>query len=403
MKTFILLISLLITNVLIAQEWVVQHEGESFSLTSVHFTDKNNGFAVGGLLSFFTSDGGETWIQVDTLGIVKWRKVTGPKNSNTIYTCGLNGQIGKLENGTFTLLNSGTNKILNGLTFPTENTGYAVGEDGIILKTTNAGITWTEQNSGTSEWLTNISSSDTDCVVAVGDNGTILQTTNGGENWVNKSDPNIKVYLSGVMVNSLFESWISGSEGVIIRIRRDTLDTFTIETGDGIMALGFVDPSVSLGVGDNGVVVSFDGEQWKIETSNTSAWLNDVHVIVEGKSKGATAYIYAVGTSGTIIKKTMQIVNVDETLPIKSFYLSQSFPNPFNPTTTINFSLANSEFVTLKVYDVLGKEITTLVNEELNAGQHIKIFNAENLSSGVYFYKLQAGKFSETKKMMLIR
>ncbi len=98
------------------------------------------------------------------------------------------------------------------------------------------------------------------------------------------------------------------------------------------------------------------------------------------------------------------ITNVEKTESNPNdFVLSQNYPNPFNPTTTINFSLPNSEFVTLKVYDVLGREITSLVNEELNAGQHTKIFNANNLSSGVYFYKLQAGKFSETKKMMLVR
>ncbi len=86
-----------------------------------------------------------------------------------------------------------------------------------------------------------------------------------------------------------------------------------------------------------------------------------------------------------------------------TFTLSQNYPNPFNPSTTISFDLPNSEFVTLKVYDVLGREITTLVNEELYAGQHTKVFNAENLSSGVYFYKLQAGNFSETRKMILTK
>ncbi len=88
---------------------------------------------------------------------------------------------------------------------------------------------------------------------------------------------------------------------------------------------------------------------------------------------------------------------------INNFNVSQNYPNPFNPNTNINFNLPYSGFVTLVVYDILGNEITTLINEELSAGNYTKNFDATNLSSGVYFYKLNAGKFSETKKMMLVR
>ena len=86
-----------------------------------------------------------------------------------------------------------------------------------------------------------------------------------------------------------------------------------------------------------------------------------------------------------------------------TYLLQQNYPNPFNPSTTILFSIPTSEFVTLKVYDVLGREIATLVNENLSAGSYSYNFDAKNLTSGVYLYKLQAGKYSEIKKMMLIR
>ena len=86
-----------------------------------------------------------------------------------------------------------------------------------------------------------------------------------------------------------------------------------------------------------------------------------------------------------------------------SYNLSQNYPNPFNPSTNINFTLPNAEFVTLKIYDILGKVVTTLINEELNAGNYTKTWDANNLSSGVYFYRLTAGKFTETKKMILVR
>ena len=87
----------------------------------------------------------------------------------------------------------------------------------------------------------------------------------------------------------------------------------------------------------------------------------------------------------------------------EGFTLEQNYPNPFNPSTTIKYSIPNSEFVTLKVYDVLGNEVATLVNEEKPAGSYEIDFNAAKLSSGIYFYALQAGSYSQTKKLILMR
>jgi|GEM_PF-5979053 len=89
----------------------------------------------------------------------------------------------------------------------------------------------------------------------------------------------------------------------------------------------------------------------------------------------------------------------------ETFSLSQNYPNPFNPTTTIKFQLSKSTFVTLKVFDVLGREIETLVNEEKTVGEHTVQFNGSNLSSGMYLYRLDVGhgQFSQTKKMILVK
>ena len=90
---------------------------------------------------------------------------------------------------------------------------------------------------------------------------------------------------------------------------------------------------------------------------------------------------------------------------ISSFTLSQNYPNPFNPSTTIKFSIPNLQFVTLKVYDILGRELATLVNEEKLPGNYEVKFNGNgnNLSSGVYFYRLQSGSYSDTKKFILMK
>jgi hypothetical protein len=85
------------------------------------------------------------------------------------------------------------------------------------------------------------------------------------------------------------------------------------------------------------------------------------------------------------------------------FYLEQNYPNPFNLNTTIKYKIPEMSFVTLTVYDILGCEIVTLVNEEKPIGTHIIEFDASNLAAGVYYYTLQSGSFVETKKMILLK
>ena len=104
------------------------------------------------------------------------------------------------------------------------------------------------------------------------------------------------------------------------------------------------------------------------------------------------------------IKEHFMATSVNNSITIApAFELSQNYPNPFNPTTTIKFSLSQPCLTTLKIYDIVGKEIVTLVNEEKSTGAYIVEYDASRLSSGIYFYQLQAGDFTETKKMILMR
>lgn len=95
--------------------------------------------------------------------------------------------------------------------------------------------------------------------------------------------------------------------------------------------------------------------------------------------------------------------NIDpENLP-EHYLLYNSYPNPFNPETKIKFDLPIDNFVTIKVFDILGKEVITLVNEFKNAGSYIVSFNGSGLSSGVYYYKIQSGSFTAVRKMLLLK
>ena len=100
--------------------------------------------------------------------------------------------------------------------------------------------------------------------------------------------------------------------------------------------------------------------------------------------------------------KYSKVVEVDINAP-GEFMLNQNYPNPFNPTTTIQYAIPKSEHVTLKVYDEIGREVASLVDENKEAGRYNITFNGSNLASGIYFYRLQAGKFSSIKKLILLK
>ena len=132
---------------------------------------------------------------------------------------------------------------------------------------------------------------------------------------------------------------------------------------------------------------------------------------------GFTAKIYSNKTNNQL--GVTSVKQADGNVPTQ-FLLSQNFPNPFNPSTMINYQLPMSNLVTLKVFDILGREVATLVNERQEAGTYQTTFSAQGLSSGlsskgavpagrqgyasgVYFYQLRAGNFSEVKKMLLMK
>jgi len=102
-------------------------------------------------------------------------------------------------------------------------------------------------------------------------------------------------------------------------------------------------------------------------------------------------------------KNKFLLLSVNETENINNFSLSQNYPNPFNPSTKISYSIAAAGIVSLKIYDILGREVSTLVNEEKPVGRYEVNFNASQLASGVYFYQIKAGDFVQTKKLMLLK
>ncbi len=122
-------------------------------------------------------------------------------------------------------------------------------------------------------------------------------------------------------------------------------------------------------------------------------------------------YAYSLDSLGTVKRVVMasagnnKIGDVVSSAPgpVKGFALNQNFPNPFNPSTAIEFSIPSKSHVVLQVIDVLGREVATVVSEQLPAGNHVRRWDAGRLSTGVYFCRLRAGGFTETRKLTLIR
>jgi hypothetical protein len=152
-------------------------------------------------------------------------------------------------------------------------------------------------------------------------------------------------------------------------------------------------------LGGNGVYRSTDkGNNWTTVTTGLR------RATISSLSISNSGYLFASTTDGVYrsVQATTSVISSVSDVPVSNS-LSQNYPNPFNPSTTISFALHSRSFVTLRIYDVLGREVSTIVSGELEAGNHTRQWNAAIMSSGVYFYRLQAGAYIQTKRLMLLK
>ena len=185
----------------------------------------------------------------------------------------------------------------------------------------------------------------------------------------------------------------------------------TTATLHGVVIANNAPTAVSFEYGrDTGYGRTVDGEPNEVSGSENS----EVHSVLSGLLPGTTYHYRIVATNmagttnGTDETFTTSTIADTDREPGKpsvptEYTLSQNYPNPFNPTTVIGFALPNAEFVDLRVYDILGNEIVTLVSDRLNQGYHTRTFDGKNLAAGVYYYRLVAGDFSAAKKLILIK
>jgi photosystem II stability/assembly factor-like uncharacterized protein len=249
-----------------------------------------------------------------------------------------------------------------------------------IFKTTDLGNTWTHSNEcgsldgcnfGPIQMLTENEGYLAYHWVSVFPVTSILKTTNGGNTWEGNLTPYFNFGVTNFNYLSLQNGWITTNNRNIFRTTNagtawDTLQN-SLTLNEVINNFEFFNSNISYGISLNHIYFTNDG------------WVT--YSIVDSI-----------------------VTNVDNQHSLETqFILYQNYPNPFNPTTVISYQIPVSGNVNLKVYDLLGREVVVLVDENKPAGKYEVEFDASQISSGVYYYKLTAGDFIQTNKMVLIR
>lgn len=385
-------------------QWEIQASGVPNSLFDVVFYNDTLGITVGEQGRILKSnDGGYYWNSVN-LTIGTYFKCVRFVTPSTLFAMGFYGQIIKSSNygESWVLQNSPTSMQIEGLSFYSQTGAYATGYSGILLKTVNGGANWTYS------WLPNsmfdIHMYNSTTGIVCGSGGFIYKTTNSGVNWTQRYI-NASVDLHSMAFLNASTGVMVGNEGYIFTTTNGgntwkQQDSSHTTTGT-LYKVSYPTSDRITAVGSSGVIItSIDGGiNWTLQESGTSNSLYGVHFrdANHGCVVGESGIILTTSNGGSV-----SVNKISTEVPDK-FSLSQNYPNPFNPTTTIKFQIKDTRFVTLKVYDMMGKEVATLVNEKLKTGIYESKFNGGNLTSEIYFYKLQAGNYIETKKMILIK
>jgi len=386
--------------------WLPQTSNTSNSLKSLSFVNSATGWVAGANgIVLKTTNAGTTWSN-QTTNIPSNINGIYFSNASTGWFVGDGGIIKSTTDGgnTWTSQNSTTSINLQAVQFIDATTGWVVGgiegtKQTIILKTTNGGSTWTAQNL-TYGQLVSLSMVTSSIGFAVG-NGVILKTTDGGVNWNYQFQASTTLY--SVRFADAYTGWVVGDYYNFKTTDGGTNWTQSIPNVSILRSVYSINKSTAWVVGDKGNIyrTTDGGSTWTGQPCNSTNSLNAVWFADanNGWAVGDNGLIFHTSSGGAA---TSVFKNQSDEIP-RGYSLSQNYPNPFNPSTVISFSLPWKAFVSLKIFDVLGREVSTIVSEEMPAGSYSRQWNAANMTSGVYFYRLQAGAFTETKKLVLLR
>jgi photosystem II stability/assembly factor-like uncharacterized protein len=387
---------------------------------------------------FNSTNGGVNW--TDISGDLSGANITcaWAVNENLIFAGAGSGnaKVWKTTNGgvswTVILTTGGTGGYFNGIVFSRTNPliGIAQSDPPIpygmhyLAKTTDGGNTWNTQTTISTNG--NAAGNTVVCIDNLFYGWSVypppraVVTSDGGNTWIQKS-LSAADYASGLAFSSDKLTGVAVSDLTMPFVSRTTdggnswtqintgLPITSPEWGRVRWVYGTNTVFLSAEIGASGCIgKSTDGGlYWSVMNTSGVSNLFDMNLIYTG----GIIYAYAIARDGKVLRlqEPVGVVPVNNNIP-SEYKLDQNYPNPFNPSTVISYQLVVSSFATLKVYDMLGKEVVTLVNGQQQSGTYEVEFDGTNYPSGVYYYriaihsdKLITGDYSETKKMLMIK
>jgi len=397
--------------------WITQLYLDDFLFISVFFIDDQKGWAVGtnGII-FTTNNGGSIWNFQYQLSTYEWLYDVYFIDQNTGWAVGnLGNKLLKTTNGgnSWQWIWIPSSDFLLDIEFIDQNNGITVGENGRILTSTDGGDSWNIVQSGLNSFFRDVEFSTLNEAWAVGYGGAIHYTTDIGNTWHAHSSGTSTDLYSASFINEL-KGWVCGNNQLILHNTSGVpveLVSFSAIQDENQILLSWITASETNNFGfeierkiyDEWEVVGFvDG----IGTTTELHYYSFIDNIAEFNFADKLSYrLKQLDLDGTFNYSHEVEVMVAK---LTEYSLHQNFPNPFNPSTTISFDLPVNSNVILTILNSIGEQTTKLADGEYTAGAHQINFNASNLSSGLYIYRIQAvgedgNVWIDNKKMILMK
>lgn len=421
-KSILILFVLLSSSVNSNAQWINQNSGTTADMASIKFINRYTGWACGYGVILKTTNRGVNWFPQNHPATNKSLMKIQPLDSNTVFCVGYFQTVLKTTNGGINwvaIRNGpyGSGNSFFGMYFLNINTGWITGAAQYILKTTNGGTSF-DSIVYLGSYTKDIYFKDFSTGLLCGDVGMIRKSTNGGHNWF---DININLYNQGYefknlsIINNQYV-WIIGRQVYNVYKSTDFGSNFDsvgyVTNGFEIYNVRFINNMTGwCGGGGTASGRMFrtinSGQTWtRLDTEPSPGYIFDYFFFNDsiGWATGGQGKILYTNNGG------ISFVNQLSSNVPDNFKLYQNFPNPFNQITIIKYQITKTVFsnqyseVRIIVYDILGKEISTLVKEKQTPGTYETRFDCGSLSTGIYFYSLFSdGNIIDTKKLILLK
>jgi len=412
--------------------WVSQYNNPTGFGDAVRFFDANNGVCFADPDPYpsthweilTTSDGGTNWTRVpdgnyppaDSVNQEAGTAISMELVGNTVWFTSYNNLAGTSDHvykstdkgltwtvSSFPAISGGSNFVA----FTDQNNGVVMCLDNTTAATTDGGVTWTT-SSISGAGFRNVTSVPgfPNAYVAVGSLGISYFSTDNGANWAPlTTGTTVNLYTVDASANF---AWAAGNSGTILKLDGTVLPveltSFTASVINQQVKLNWLTASE---LNNNGFEVQRKAEGHDFVTvgfvkgNGTSTSKREYSFVDKSIASGKYSYrLKQIDFSGAYnYSNTVEV----EVKILDSYSLEQNYPNPFNPTTKIGYVLKDKSNAKVAIMNAIGQEVAVLINEEQEAGYHQLDFNASNLPSGIYFYKLEAGNFTKTMKMILLK